>query len=152
MGNSCKVIVCSLVTLTTLAFAPAIRGQLFSLDDNSFFPLTLTTPLPAPAALPFPPIGFGAEDPFGKLMLPPALAPSPSLGLPGPVKIDGTVLSPGVGVHLAISFDAASLLPHNYIDALSNNTIPSPPDKLITLLFSIDRKSSGVAGSGSCCC
>jgi hypothetical protein len=153
MDGSQKIGRCLLAAAIFMMSGRLLVAQVFSLDDNPSAPLT--TPLPAPGATPFPPFGFGAEDPFGTVIGPPGLAPSPSLLPPAAgVWIDGTILEAGGAfpsepeLHLAPPFDAGTGLVHTYLDALSNNSIPTAP-ATYNLLFSVDRTSSGVAGSHS---
>ena len=107
----------------------------FSLDDNPVAPLTSQ-----PGFIP----GGGAEDEFGLVTAPPSgpapLAPSPSLlFFPGGADFD--VLSGVMPSHTL--FPGGSVL--GYVDSFSANH-PAPQNK-ISLQFSVDRLTTGVAGS-----
>ena len=134
-----------------------VHAQVFSLDDSTADPLTIT-PLPAP--LPGSPggagYGVGAEDPFGFLLGPPGFAPSPSLFAAG--VIDGDILmSSGGGFGPVLNtfapFDAFGYgtgIALTTNDAMSNNSLPSAPfGASYNLLFSVDRFSAGIAASAS---
>ena len=126
------------LTLVGLAVSAA-WGQSFSLDDNPQAPLRSS-----PAA---PPVGKGAEDEFGAVPGP-ALAPSPSIALvpasAGPALPggDGTIISPALPVPPALFFGPNG----SWIDAFSTNKEPSKVP--IPIEFSVDRLTTGVAGSG----
>jgi hypothetical protein len=99
-------------------------GQTFGLDDCPVAPLI------GP-----PGFGMGAEDEYG--FVGPPLAPSPSLSFLGP-NGDGAWLSPGPFIQHPN--------PNGfYVDAFSRHHVDTGVD--ITLDFSVDRVTFGVAGS-----
>ena len=118
-------------TLVGLLIVPCVHGQSLSLDDNPAFPIS--SPLG---------FGLGAEDEFG-LTGGPGLAPSPSLPLLL-TPLDGTIFTPG----LPTLFE---MTPNGFeIDAQSTNHFPILQPNLppITIQFSVDRLTTGAAGSG----
>ncbi|HEB60566.1 MAG TPA: hypothetical protein ENJ06_01960 [Phycisphaeraceae bacterium] len=126
-----------LACLAGTCMATSVLGQTFSLDDNPSNPITTVTVQPF----------LGAEDPYG-LGLPASLAglmpPSPSLSV-GPY-IDAALLIPGASV------PAWDVWPptEGYLDAVSANHFnPDDPDisEVIRLRFSVDRATTGMAGS-----
>jgi len=116
--------VVALLFVLLILDTPVAHAVSFSLDDN-----------PLLAQWYGGEVGTGAEDPFG-LYSSPGLAPSPSLaGIPA---FDGDILSPGPVLQLPS--------PNGfYVDSLSNNTVDTGLP--IWLLFSVDRVSSGAAGT-----
>jgi len=112
----------------------------FSLDDNPQAPLGSSPANPA--------VGLGAEDEFGKTLPGGALAPSPSIASvpasggaaqPGG---DGTIISPKLPAPPALFFGPNG----SWIDAFSTNKTPST--RKIPIDFSVDRLTTGIAGSG----
>jgi len=112
-------------------------GQSLSLDDDPQVPLRSSPAVP--------PVGLGAEDEFGVSLPGPALAPSPSITLapaspgPGLAGGDGTIFSTTVN-GLAHGPDGS------WIDAFSTNHEPVWGN--ISIDFSVDRLTNGIAGSG----
>ena len=129
------------MSLTVVCLAvSAAWGASFSLDDNPKNPKGSSPAVP--------PIGKGAEDEFGVAAGKPPLAPSPSIVLvpasPGQASAggDGTIISPGLPVPPALFFGPDG----SWIDAFSTNKEPST--KNIPIDFSVDRLTTGIAGSG----
>jgi hypothetical protein len=126
------------MSLTVVCLAvSAAWGLSFSLDNNPQAPLRSSPAVP--------PWGLGAEDEFGVTVPGPALAPSPSIALvpasPGGAAPggDGTVISLGPP---ALFFGPNG----SWIDAFSTNKKPSTLN--IPIDFSVDRLTTGKAGSG----
>ncbi|MHC5024333.1 MAG: hypothetical protein ACYTGG_10560 [Planctomycetota bacterium] len=128
-------------TLAAIALAAAFAlgstpaaAQTFGLDDNPSMPLGWGTP-----GGPIP--GYGAENPFGipGTNYPTGWAPSPSLAAV-PSCMDATLLAPGMLMQLQTPLG-------HYDDSYSSSTVMANTIQSIKLRFSVDRVSSGVAGS-----
>ena len=145
-----------LVAMQTVAWGGPVdpNNAVFSLDDLPTNPLTS---LVRPGA-----VGWGAEAPFGGPLpgLPAPLAPSPSLPfvMPlAPVATDATIMQTGAPVanvpsrHLSPLINSMVAPPPpaiGYIDALSTyHGYASAALDLLDLRFSVDRISSGLAGT-----
>ncbi|MEX2318148.1 MAG: hypothetical protein WD669_13400 [Pirellulales bacterium] len=131
MGRLFCALILALLTVRTLS------AQSFSLDDNPFAPII------GP-----PGIGFGAENPFGIVVPghPPGLAPSPTLGLIGPLG-DGAILSPSPAPGIA-----PPLVQHPgpdgfYVASMSSNKAGLLAPLGLSILFSVDRQSIGLPGT-----
>ncbi len=127
------------VLIWMMGAAPA-AAQSFSLDDNPQAPIASSPVNPA--------IGLGAEDEFGQTVASgnTGLAPSPSLAPPVPASPgvalpggDGTIISPNLNSPRFFGPDGS------WIDAFSVNH-PTPTQD-IRVHFSVDRLTSGTAGS-----
>lgn len=116
--------------IAVLATAADGWAQNFSLDDDAAFPGSFAPPTP-----PF----RSAEDRWGLGLVPGVVGPSPTLGALGLLGSD--ILPPG----LAPVFGTAPLWD---IDGLSSNHLPwlGAPFRL---RFSVDRVTSGIAGSAT---
>jgi len=130
-------IVAAMVYLAPPGKAFGAGAPVFTLDDNPAAPAFVPGPIP----------GYGAEEPFGRKgtnrVSFPGLAPSPSLGPPPvppapPGLADSDLLSPGPVLH--VSSPAAA-----WINAISGNTQTTTLP--IYLNFSVDRVSAGLAGT-----
>ena len=121
-----KVMFCAVVAVVSLFFVVNFaQANIFGLDGNV-----------SPGAFP----SFGAEDPFGFGTYGGTPAPSPSL-LVGPFT-DSDVLMAGQGVPAKhLSFNPFPF----WINAFSDNT--EVYDDIVKLDFSVDRISSGLAGT-----
>ena len=131
--------------------APSI---VFSVDDLPVMPIM-------PPAYPIgpPPIGLGAEDPFGMGFIGVPLAPSPSIPAVPPMygpTWDSTILQSGkiMGApfpdqHLAPTIEPMGMFPLAYVNAMSRDGHEDDRQE-IPLSFSVDRISTGLPGTAVC--
>jgi hypothetical protein len=122
----------ALLVVAGAAAQPALPS--FSLDDNPQFPI-----------IGFFGFGLGAENPGGlpAVGFPPGLAPSPTLALmPNLVYGDGDVLTYGFPTPTLLMPGLA----YYYLSSLSINNA-GDPEFPIYLCFSVDRLTTGLAGS-----
>jgi hypothetical protein len=114
-----------------LAAADPARAESFTIDDSPAAPAVGSVgPIP----------GCGAENQFGRATpsCPTGLAPSPTLSSLMPLRGSGSILAPGPSVLLSPNGDS--------LDALSSNHADLSGESFL-LSFSVDRLSSGAAGS-----
>lgn len=115
--------------LLALGSTGSAAAQVFSLDDDSSASVVC-----APVA------GFrSSENPFGLPAIVGPYGPSPSLGLFG--LLDSDLLTAGPVAHIGLP-------PLCGVDAISANHVTFVPPNL-RIRFSIDRKTSGLAGTAS---
>ena len=127
------------VVLLAAGLARAQVGPVFSLDDNPAMPMT-SPPGPIP--------GFGAEDPYGMMLIPPpGFAPSPSLPAVG--AMDQDLLVPGPPAGVPVPMMHLPVPGPGYLDAVTDNAFKINPAPMIHLGFSVDRLSMGIAGAAA---
>ena len=132
---------------TAAVLGAAMAWMAFGASAQPATPSYILDDVPA-APLVSPPGGFGsgAENPWSLPVAgPPIIGPSPTLGLVGGLLFgDGDIFTRSFGAVPALM----SLAPGApYLSALSLNTVD--PGQPMYLVFSVDRRSQGVAGIGA---
>ncbi len=115
-----QLCILTLLLTSSLSFA---QNLIFSLDDNP------DSPICGPVVGGY----FSAECPFGGCIG--SFGASPSLGCSSDVFIPGPAF-------------VGNLAPHSYVDSFSSNHAGLGNGALVHMEFSVDRYTSGVAGSG----